>query len=276
MRADTEHHSHARLLAGPPPVPHTATSYLPSTPRQSLDSIRQPRAAYPTPAVFPPNPEKVAYSPAGAEATPSSSHRRRTSRSVNVHSDALTAPQPPHAHAHSSQLAVSAPAFSEHDEMSLDRSPSPQRSGGWASPGLNTTYEEGAGRSRAASPSKRYGELNGGQESVSWASAKANSARVNGVPSYKSQNQGFFGRHMRKMSQSLPYFAHGGREDRYAEKEKLGRGRLGTARWRDMRRRFALISRRRKYMALFVMFIFAMLIYFHEGKIHWLGHSGSF
>lgn len=150
--------------------------------------------------------------------------------------------------------------------MSLSRSPSPRRDGGWSSPGLTTPYDESNGRSR--SPRKPYGGINGGpQGGVTWASAKANSARVNGYPSYQSQNQGFFSRHMRNLSESLPYFAHGGQEDRYAEKEKTGRGRPGGGSWADVPKRIAfLMSRRRKYAAMLVLAIFAILLWFSKRK----------
>lgn len=149
--------------------------------------------------------------------------------------------------------------------MSLSRSPSPRRDGGWSSPGLTTPYDESNGRSR--SPRKAYGDINGGAQGVTWASAKANSARVNGYPSYQSQNKGFFSRHMRNLSESLPYFAHGGQEDRHAEKERSGRGRSSGGSWADVPRRIAfLLSRRRKYAAMLVLAIFAILLWFSKRK----------
>lgn len=150
--------------------------------------------------------------------------------------------------------------------MSLSRSPSPRRDGGWSSPGLTTPYDESNGRSR--SPRKAYSGINGGPQGVTWASAKASSARVNGYPSYQSQNKGFFSRHMRNLSESLPYFAHGGQEDRFAEKEKLGRGiHGGGGSWADVPRRIALLmSRRRKYLALLVLALFAVLVWFSKRK----------
>lgn len=62
---------------------------------------------------------------------------------------------------------------------------------------------------------------------VTWESASARSQEVNGYPSYSSRNQGFFFRHARKLSTSLPTFSmgsSGGRRD-YSDREKLGRGR---------------------------------------------------
>ena len=98
--------------------------------------------------------------------------------------------------------------------MSLSRSPSPNRGGGWSSPGLTTNFDNLSGRS---TPRKGYGEIqmNGGMSSsdVSWSTAKARSDRVNGYP------DGFFTRHARQISKGLPSFVKG------SEKEKLGRGR---------------------------------------------------
>ena len=103
--------------------------------------------------------------------------------------------------------------------MSLSRSPSPRRGGGWSSPGLTSPYESGN-----ASPRKAYGDINGSAgTSVTWETAKARSAEVKGYPSFSTQNQGFFLRHARKISTSLPTFSMGRRD--YSDKEKLGRGR---------------------------------------------------
>lgn len=218
---------------------------------------------------------KVAYQHAGAEV--SSSHRRRTSRTshgAHVPPDASIL-----ASKHHLNTFASTTPFHEEDEaayaespqqMSLDRSPSPQRGGGWSSPGLTTPVDElgaaGASRSRGASPRKGYGELNGGR-GVTWATAKAGSARVNGYPSYQSQNQGFFGRHMRRISSGLPQYLAGGGDDRYAEKEKLGRGR--SKGWmsglQELPRRLGLLlSRRRKHAALLVMAVLAVMVWFSQ------------
>jgi mannan polymerase II complex MNN10 subunit len=98
--------------------------------------------------------------------------------------------------------------------MSLSRSPSPQRGGGWSSPGLTTPYNGSSGRS---TPMRSY--ANGSTASVTWASAQARSAEVKGYPSLSSHGQGnFLSRHFRKLSMTLPHLG-------YAEKEKLGRGR---------------------------------------------------
>ncbi|KAF1986119.1 glycosyltransferase family 34 protein [Aulographum hederae CBS 113979] len=108
--------------------------------------------------------------------------------------------------------------------MSLSRSPSPQRGGGWSSPGLNTPYNSG---SRRSSPMRAYS--NGATNNVTWASAQAKSAEVKGYPAFQTRNQGIFARYARKVSSGmgLPMFAGANNKD-YAEKEKLGRGRWAS------------------------------------------------
>ncbi|KAI9052722.1 hypothetical protein LZ554_002998 [Drepanopeziza brunnea f. sp. 'monogermtubi'] len=104
----------------------------------------------------------------------------------------------------------------------MSRSPSPRLGGGggWASPGLTSPVEI-SGRS---SPSQSYRGANGDPTSVTWESAKAKTEGVNGYPSFSTRHNGFFNRHMRSFSNSLPRFNMSG-EKSFAEKEKLGRGR---------------------------------------------------
>ncbi|KAK2802366.1 hypothetical protein FQN50_007363 [Emmonsiellopsis sp. PD_5] len=121
--------------------------------------------------------------------------------------------------------------------MSLSRSPSPRRGGGWSSPGLTI----GTGSSRGSSPRRAYNDTSSSASSgngafysngspvsgaggVSWASAKAKSDQVRGYPSFSTRNNGFFSRQRRKISASLPRFRVNSMLD-YSEKEKLGRGR---------------------------------------------------
>lgn len=107
--------------------------------------------------------------------------------------------------------------------MSLSRSPSPVPGGGWASPGLNITS---SGRS---SPARSANGAGSSSSPVVWESArlKQGSSSSTGYPSFSTQNQGFFTRHMRKLSSSLPRFNSAGsiHHAPYADKEKLGRGR---------------------------------------------------
>ena len=112
-----------------------------------------------------------------------------------------------------------------HGSMSLSRSPSPGRGGGWSSPGLTSPYDNLSG---SASPRKVFGDtqMNGSAsgENVTWAKAKARSEEVKGYPSFSTRNNGFFSRHARKLSTSLPTFRMTGRRD-FSDKERLGRGR---------------------------------------------------
>lgn len=148
----------------------------------------------------------------------------------------------------SGHLAV-IPDSADTHPMSLSRSPSPSRSGGWSSPGL-TTYDGLTGR---LSPAIRTIPTEG---NVTWASAKARSEEVNNHSTFSPRRPGFFTKHFRKISHGLPSTA-------YAEKEKLGRGRLqfntnatlggllallGRTIWR-LRLRFAIV-------ALFLLAVF--------------------
>ena len=99
--------------------------------------------------------------------------------------------------------------------MSLSRSPSPVPGGGWSSPGLNIN----SGRS---SPAKGYSGSGSNGNPAVWESARLKNMGSGGYPSFSTQHQGFFTRHMRRISSSLPRFAS---NSHYAEKEKLQRGR---------------------------------------------------
>jgi len=153
-----------------------------------------------------------------------------------------------------------------HDGMSLSRSPSPRRGGGWSSPGLNTP-----GASGRSSPRKGYGDLhmNGGINSVTWASAKAKSDEVNGYPAFSLRHNGFFARHARRISGSLPRFNLGTRRD-YADKEKLGRGRWspsnGTRAGRLRTFAASFLRRTRLRFLLVLAFVVAVILFYVTRK----------
>lgn len=140
--------------------------------------------------------------------------------------------------------------------MSLSRSPSPRPGGGWASPGLSSQFSGVNGR--GGSPHKGYGGLNGEPGAVTWESARAKTQGVHGGhPAYSSSNVGFFNRHMRSISNSLPSFNIGG-DRSYAEKEKLGRGRwaeggAGNGRIRPLVNKIARKLRLRGIIALAIV-----------------------
>lgn len=106
--------------------------------------------------------------------------------------------------------------------MSLSRSPSPGPGGGWASPGLNLN----SGRSSPTTTTSRshYFDQGDGSSGTSWEAARVRASSKK--TSFSTHNQGFFTRHMRRISNSLPKFNV---PNHYADKEKLGRGRLEAA-----------------------------------------------
>jgi mannan polymerase II complex MNN10 subunit len=133
--------------------------------------------------------------------------------------------------------------------MSLSRSPSPVPGGGWASPGLNIN---GSGRS---SPTRSYTGTNGGPDL--WESSKMKNLGVNGYPSFTTQNRGFFTRHMRRISSSLPRFNS---NQNYAEKEKLGRGRVPAETSPLVGRLKSIASRMGRKMKIRLLILFLILL----------------
>ncbi|KAF2869287.1 galactosyl transferase GMA12/MNN10 family-domain-containing protein [Massariosphaeria phaeospora] len=128
------------------------------------------------------------------------------------------------------------------------RSPSP-RPGGWSSPGLNSPYDA-SGR---ASPMRGY--ANGASQNVTWASAQARSAEVKGYTAFSPRNQGFFGRHFRKISTQLPFS--------YAEKEKLGRGRYqGNKVMQTFKRIGRNFWRLRRSLGLVLLLILSVILFY--------------
>lgn len=158
--------------------------------------------------------------------------------------------------------------------MSLSRSPSPVPGGGWASPGLNITS---SGRS---SPARSANGAGSSSSQVVWESArlKQGSSSSTGYPSFSTQNQGFFTRHMRKLSSSLPRFNSAGsiHHAPYADKEKLGRGRwsnnldnvplLGR-----LKAIFGRMGRKLKLRLLIAFIVFLCIYIFYHSPLvyHW-------
>lgn len=141
--------------------------------------------------------------------------------------------------------------------MSLSRSPSPVPGGGWASPGLNINA---SGRS---SPVPGYSASNG--TPVIWESARQKTmGAAGGYPSFSTHNQGFFTRHMRRLSSSLPRFSS---STHYAEKEKLGRGRWSANNVPLLGRLRAMMARMGRKMKLRLLFalllILSVIIFFN-------------
>ncbi|KAJ1331355.1 mannan polymerase II complex MNN10 subunit [Microdochium nivale] len=140
--------------------------------------------------------------------------------------------------------------------MTLSRSPSPAPGGGggWASPGLMSS----SGRS---SPTKQtLGGPNG--NNVTWESARMKAQGVSNYPSFSTQNQGFFTRHMRRISSSLPSF-HAQEDDKYADKEKLGRGRWNGPVLAMASRAYNKVGRKTKIAAAIILGIIVLHTLFY-------------
>jgi hypothetical protein len=140
--------------------------------------------------------------------------------------------------------------------MSLSRSPSPRAEGGWSSPGL-TNFADGTDKVR---------QSNSSGNNVTWAGAKKKSELVNGGNLPFPKKNGFFNRHMRSLSNSLPRFNMSG-DYSYAEKEKLGRGRWSAkdgsiiSRVRNRVIQFARKSRLRFMIILGVVLFFILYMF---------------
>ena len=154
--------------------------------------------------------------------------------------------------------------------MSLSRSPSPNEDGGWSSPGLTANYVETSGRS---SPANGLRGANGIGNNVTWDGARKKSSAINGgYPSFSTQNNGFFSRHMRSISNSLPKFVITPDDYSYAEKEKLGRGRWLPNRNSKIGRftNFALQTFRKFRIRFLIVFglIFATILFYSTRKFY--------
>lgn len=98
--------------------------------------------------------------------------------------------------------------------MSLSRSSSPAPGGGWASPGLTMSASGQTSTAPSLATSKP----------IQWDSSARSGG--SGGPTFTTKNQGFFTRHMRRISNTLPTFSvPAASHSTYAEKEKLNRGR---------------------------------------------------
>jgi mannan polymerase II complex MNN10 subunit len=132
----------------------------------------------------------------------------------------------------------------------MSRSPSP-RPGGWSSPGLSTPYDTGGRTSPFANGPSTH--------NVTWASAQARSAEVKGQSSFNPRNQGFFSKHFRRISTSLPVS--------YGEKEKLGRGRSQNNKLMQSINRIAWnFWRLRRSVGVVLLVIFSIIFFYVTRK----------
>ncbi|KAH3914513.1 hypothetical protein HBI56_094980 [Parastagonospora nodorum] len=133
----------------------------------------------------------------------------------------------------------------------MSRSPSP-RPGGWSSPGLSTPYDGSGRTSPFANGSSSH--------NVTWASAQARSAEVKSNSGFNPRGQGFFTKHFRRISTSLPMS--------YGDKEKVGRGRYQNNKFMQFLNRIAWnIWRLRRSLGV-VLFIVFSIIMFYVTPLH--------
>jgi mannan polymerase II complex MNN10 subunit len=93
-----------------------------------------------------------------------------------------------------------------------------------------------------------------------WESSRQKKSGGTGYPSFSTRNQSFFGRHMRRLSSSLPRFST---SPHYAEKEKLGRGRWSVHNVPLLGRIRGIMARmgRKMKMRLLIFFLILLSIY---------------
>lgn len=139
-------------------------------------------------------------------------HHRRRSSALPSLTLKESSSEESHASGFEDSSALS-PGLPVPSRMSLSRSPSPRREGGWSSPGLTTSYNGSARR-----PSPMSASAHGGPGNVKWTAAQNRTS--NKASSFAPLAQGF-ARHFRKVSGRLPVFS----AKDYSDKEKLGRGR---------------------------------------------------
>jgi mannan polymerase II complex MNN10 subunit len=90
-----------------------------------------------------------------------------------------------------------------------------------------------------------------------WESSRLKKGGGTGYPSFSTKNQGFFGRHMRRFSSSLPRFSG---SPYYADKEKLGRGRWWLHNVPLLARIWGIMSRMSKKTKIRLLILFLMLL----------------
>lgn len=100
-----------------------------------------------------------------------------------------------------------------------------------------------------------------------WESARIKNMGNGGYPSFATQNQGFFTRHMRRISNSLPQF---NTSTHYAEKEKLQRGGWAPAQsvplYGRIRNVAARLGRKSKLRLLLVLLLLLAIVIFYQSR----------
>ena len=145
--------------------------------------------------------------------------------------------------------------------MSLSRTPSPIPGGGWAALGLNVNS---SGRT---TPSATFATSN----RVQW---EESSGPRDGHATFSTQNRGFFSRHIRRISNSLPIFVSPQADEKKPQQDKSSHfGRLFyrlpiIPRLFDA---FCRLSRKAKIRFFLVLILFISWIAFYNSRECLLG-----
>lgn len=90
-----------------------------------------------------------------------------------------------------------------------------------------------------------------------WESSRLKRGGAAGYPSFSTQNQGFFSRHIRRLSSSLPRF---NANSHYAEREKLGRGNWSVHNVPLLGRIRGIVARMGRKMKIRLLILFMILL----------------
>ncbi|KAI1333357.1 galactosyl transferase GMA12/MNN10 family protein [Xylariaceae sp. FL0255] len=158
--------------------------------------------------------------------------------------------------------------------MSLSRSPSPIPGGGWSSPGLDMS-----GRSSPAS--NAFSSADTGH--VNWESSRRRPDGGSSYPSFSTHNQGFFTRHMRRISSGLPTFTPGPGDTVDKGKGRIKRSPCKVPFIKRITTSMIRMNRRTKILLLIVLFFltcYALFyitpLYYYWRRTSWLGGGQSF
>lgn len=151
--------------------------------------------------------------------------------------------------------------------MSHSRSGSPHEDGGWSNPGLSIQYGDTSGRS---SPANGVRQANGGQ---GWEGPRKKAVLNGGA--YPTEKTGFFKKHYRAISESLPSFSRMSEEDKIGFKEKPAKSRMCLpSRNSRLGRRINDVAdfcqRRKKPVLAFLTFILLWILFYTTRKFCYL------
>jgi mannan polymerase II complex MNN10 subunit len=142
--------------------------------------------------------------------------------------------------------------------MTLSRSPSPVPGSTWSSPGLNSNH---SGRSTPSQPAA---------SPLPWEASKMRGLGITSYPSEPAQSQGFFRRHMRGLSSSLPRFAptrHAAMIEKEEALNRRYRAKFGGTLSSRLRRVSTRMGSKLRQRLLLGLILWLLLHYFYSRKL---------